>query len=95
MIVDRETCNKLIHLGRIQEKVKTDLHIVVEARNWLEEAYRIDNVISDQTIPWTEEERNLLQNVGDLLWRKKVLLKAFSEEHYEKMMGIVQEIADE
>ena len=93
--MDRKMCEKLIYLGRIQEKVKMDLHAVVEARNWLEEAYRIDNVIPDQTIPWTEEEKDLLQNVGDLLWRKKILLKAFGEEHYDKMMETVQEIANE
>ena len=91
----REEREKLVHIGMLDEKRKMDAHCLIEASRWLDSAMYIDNVISDQTVTFTDEERLHLKKSAHILREKRYELRDFSESHYEEMMDAISGGDDE
>lgn len=93
--MNKEERKRLVHLGRLDEKRKLDSFVINEARKWVLEAACVGNIISDQTVTWTDDERLKLREVEFMLREKQNELREFSENHYGKLMEAVHGTEDE
>ena len=75
----------IVHLAKMQEKVKRDSLLLKEAQEWLEAAAYIDNVPADATVTFTVEERSLLEDAYHILWKKRNDAKAYLNKNYDDL----------
>ena len=90
IIMNRADRERLIHIGRIEEKRKIDSFIVSEAKKWLDDAMFIDNVKKDATATFTKEERDILKQASYILLEKKNDIREFGEMHHIELYNAVE-----